>query len=136
MPSTSFSFPPSLPPPLSPLSPLPLPLSLPPSFPPYLLPALPLYPHSSYFSLFSSLPPTSLPPPPGTYLLSGGEECVLVVWQLASCKSHYRPRLGAQITRIACAPSDQSFAVSLQNNGKSKVTILLFHTMEVNSFVM
>jgi NET1-associated nuclear protein 1 (U3 small nucleolar RNA-associated protein 17) len=52
----------------------------------------------------------------GTYLLSGGEECVLVVWQLASCKSHYRPRLGAQITRIACAPSDQSFAVSLQNN--------------------
>lgn len=66
----------------------------------------------------SLLPPSLHPPSPGTYLLSGGEECVLVVWQLASCKSHYRPRLGAQITRIACAPADQSFAISLQNNSK------------------
>lgn len=64
--------------------------------------------------------PLLLPVPlsPGTYLLSGGEECVLVLWQLSSCKSHYRPRLGAQITRIACDPTDQSFAISLQNNSK------------------
>ena len=43
---------------------------------------------------------------------------MLVVWQLASCKSHYRPRLGAQITRVACSPTDQSFAISLQNNSE------------------
>ena len=36
---------------------------------------------------------------------------------MSSNTSHFRPRLGAQITRIACAPADQSFAISLQNNG-------------------
>jgi NET1-associated nuclear protein 1 (U3 small nucleolar RNA-associated protein 17) len=52
----------------------------------------------------------------GTFLLSGGEECVLVVWQLGLNEKHFRPRLGAPITRVSCAPADQNFAVSLQNN--------------------
>ena len=41
---------------------------------------------------------------------------MLVVWQLDLNEKHFRPRLGAPITRVACAPTDQNFAVSLQNN--------------------
>ncbi len=53
----------------------------------------------------------------GTYLLSGGEEAVLVLWQLANEQKHFRPRLGAPIVGVACCPGDQTFAVSLNNNG-------------------
>ena len=71
------------------------------------------------------LPPLPLFPSPGTFLLSGGEECVLVVWQLALNEKHFRPRLGAPITRVSCAPADQNFAVSLQNNSNSFLSQLL-----------
>ena len=53
----------------------------------------------------------------GTYLLSGGEEAVLVLWQLATEQKHFRPRLGAPIVGVACCPGDQTYAISLQNNG-------------------
>ena len=62
-------------------------------------------------------PPTSHLPPPGTYLLSGGEESVLVLWQLDTHKRQFRPRLGSPITRVACSPGDKYFTLSLQNNG-------------------
>ena len=55
-------------------------------------------------------------PHPGTHLLSGGEEGVMVVWQVTTHRSYFRPRLGSQITRVASGPKDQSFAISLQNN--------------------
>lgn len=53
----------------------------------------------------------------GTFLLSGGEEAVLVLWQLANEQKHFRPRLGAPIMGVACCYGDQTFAVSLKNNG-------------------
>ena len=37
----------------------------------------------------------------GAYLLSGGEESVLVIWQLHSGKREYVPRLGAPISTIS-----------------------------------
>ncbi len=37
----------------------------------------------------------------GAYLLSGGEEAVLVIWQLESGKKEFIPRIGAPINTIA-----------------------------------
>lgn len=53
----------------------------------------------------------------GTYLLSGGVESVLVLWQLKTSHKQFRPRLGSPITRVSCSEDDTCFAVSLQNNG-------------------
>lgn len=39
----------------------------------------------------------------GAYLLSGGEEAVLVIWQVHSGKHEYVPRVGAPISSIAVA---------------------------------
>lgn len=39
----------------------------------------------------------------GSYLLSGGEEAVLVIWQLHSGKKEFVPRVGAPITSLAVA---------------------------------
>lgn len=55
----------------------------------------------------------------GTYLLSGGEEAVLVLWQLPKETKHFRPRLGAPIVGVACSHGDGTFAVSLANNGNN-----------------
>ncbi|KAL6310151.1 WD40 repeat-like protein [Sparassis latifolia] len=41
----------------------------------------------------------------GAYLLSGGEEGVLVIWQLHSAKKEYVPRVGAPIVHIALSIS-------------------------------
>lgn len=54
----------------------------------------------------------------GTYLLSGGEESVLVLWQLETHKKQFRPRLGSPITKVACSPGDKYFTVGLQSNGE------------------
>ena len=39
--------------------------------------------------------------PNGAYLLSGGEECVLVIWQLHTGKKEFVPRMGAPISSIS-----------------------------------
>lgn len=39
--------------------------------------------------------------PNGAYLLSGGEESVLVIWQLHTGKKEFIPRVGAPITTVA-----------------------------------
>ncbi|KAG6380891.1 quinon protein alcohol dehydrogenase-like superfamily [Boletus reticuloceps] len=41
----------------------------------------------------------------GAYLLSGGEESVLVIWQLHSGKREFVPRVGSPITNIVVSPS-------------------------------
>jgi NET1-associated nuclear protein 1 (U3 small nucleolar RNA-associated protein 17) len=46
--------------------------------------------------------------PNGAYLLSGGEESVLVVWQLHTGKKEFVPRVGASINAIAVAKGGQS----------------------------
>ena len=42
----------------------------------------------------------------GFYLLSGGHEGVLVIWQLATLTKEFLPRLGAGICHISQFPSD------------------------------
>ena len=43
--------------------------------------------------------------PNGAYLLSGGEEAVLVIWQLHTGKKEFVPRVGAPIQTISLSPS-------------------------------
>lgn len=40
----------------------------------------------------------------GAYLLSGGEESVLVIWQLHTGKKEFVPRLGSPITSVSVSP--------------------------------
>lgn len=44
----------------------------------------------------------------GAYLLSGGEESVLVIWQLHTGKKEFVPRVGAPISTIAVATGGDS----------------------------
>ncbi|EJD52221.1 WD40 repeat-like protein [Auricularia subglabra TFB-10046 SS5] len=56
--------------------------------------------------------------PNGAYLLSGGEEAVLVIWQLDANKKNFIPRLGAPIVSIAVTPpaeQNQGYLVVLQD---------------------
>jgi NET1-associated nuclear protein 1 (U3 small nucleolar RNA-associated protein 17) len=47
--------------------------------------------------------------PNGAYLLSGGEEAVLVIWQIQSGKKEFVPRVGAPIQSISVSdPQDAS----------------------------
>lgn len=46
--------------------------------------------------------------PNGAYLLSGGEESVLVIWQLHTGKKEFVPRVGAPISTIAVTRGAQS----------------------------
>ncbi|XP_065920998.1 WD repeat-containing protein 75-like isoform X2 [Dysidea avara] len=53
----------------------------------------------------------------GIFLLSGGEESVLVLWQLDKNLKQFRPRVGAStIEQISCSPDGRHIAVSLQSN--------------------
>ncbi|KAJ3032963.1 hypothetical protein HDV00_006888 [Rhizophlyctis rosea] len=52
----------------------------------------------------------------GTYMLSGGEESVLVIWQLDTKFKDYLPRLGWKIESLAVSPNQQLYAIGLGNN--------------------
>ena len=75
-------------------------------------------------------PTPTLAPPTGTYLLSGGEEGVLVLWQLDTNKKQFRPRLGSPITRLACCPGDKFFTVGLESNGELFIIVACVHGMK------
>jgi len=45
--------------------------------------------------------------PNGAYLLSGGEESVLVIWQLHTGKKEFVPRVGAPISSISVRPAGE-----------------------------
>ncbi|CEG49669.1 WD40 repeat protein [Plasmopara halstedii] len=52
----------------------------------------------------------------GQFLLSGGEECVLVSWHLETGRRAYLPRLPAAVETIAPRPDGGVYAVSLADN--------------------
>ncbi|KAK6338887.1 hypothetical protein TWF696_009692 [Orbilia brochopaga] len=52
----------------------------------------------------------------GTYLISGGRETVLVLWQLATSSQQHLPNLGASIKSIALSPSGATYALLLADN--------------------
>ncbi|KAG0370671.1 WD40-repeat-containing domain protein [Gamsiella multidivaricata] len=52
----------------------------------------------------------------GTYLLSGGEEAVLVIWQLNTGFKQFLPRLGSEIKHITVSPDQGFYAIGHQDN--------------------
>eukprot|EP01027_Heterolobosea_sp_BB2_P019235 GEZU01027017.1.p1 GENE.GEZU01027017.1~~GEZU01027017.1.p1 ORF type:complete len:739 (+),score=128.73 GEZU01027017.1:281-2497(+) len=54
--------------------------------------------------------------PDGGYMLSGGDEAVLVQWQLAKGKKDFLPRLGASIQAIAVSPCTTKYALVCNDN--------------------
>lgn len=52
----------------------------------------------------------------GSYLLSGGEEAVLVIWQVETGNKRFLPRLGAPITGVSISPDDVLYGSSHADN--------------------
>ncbi|KAG9289959.1 hypothetical protein G9A89_010265 [Geosiphon pyriformis] len=52
----------------------------------------------------------------GTYLLSGGEEAVLTIWQVETGQRRYVPRLGNEILTITISPNQHLYAIGLADN--------------------
>ena len=69
----------------------------------------------------------------GAYLLSGGSECVLVLWQLEDGKRSYLPRLGSPLRSMSQFPNDASrVAVSGADN---TVRIVSLATLSVETVI-
>ncbi|CAG8503216.1 7091_t:CDS:10 [Acaulospora colombiana] len=52
----------------------------------------------------------------GSYLLSGGEEAVLVIWQVETGYTTFLPRLGSEILFITISPDQTLYAISFTDN--------------------
>ncbi|KAL9076226.1 MAG: hypothetical protein Q9157_003736 [Trypethelium eluteriae] len=52
----------------------------------------------------------------GNYLISGGTETVLVLWQLETMKKQFLPHLTAEIESLVVSPSGAAYAVRLTDN--------------------
>jgi len=52
----------------------------------------------------------------GNYLYSGGNENVLVVWQLGTHDKSFVPRMGGAVRHLSQSPDDEFLCVSLTNN--------------------
>ncbi|KAK3679129.1 NET1-associated nuclear protein 1 [Recurvomyces mirabilis] len=54
--------------------------------------------------------------PDGNYLVSGGAETVLVLWQLATGKQQFLPHLGAEVQQLGISKAGDRYAVLLGDN--------------------
>ncbi|GME38884.1 WD repeat containing protein [Neofusicoccum parvum] len=52
----------------------------------------------------------------GNYIISGGQETVLVLWQLQTSKKQFLPNLTSAIDGLVVSPSGASYAVQLADN--------------------
>lgn len=62
----------------------------------------------------------------GNYLISGGKETVLVLWQLETGKKQYLPHLTSEIERIVVSPEGDKYAVQMGDN-----SIMVLSTSEL-----
>jgi NET1-associated nuclear protein 1 (U3 small nucleolar RNA-associated protein 17) len=62
----------------------------------------------------------------GNYLISGGNETVLTIWQLSTGKQQHLPHLTAAIESVVVSPSGTSYGISLANN-----SVLVLSTSEL-----
>lgn len=62
----------------------------------------------------------------GNYLISGGEETVLVLWQLATGKKQFLPHLTSEIERIVVNPEGDKYALQMGDN-----SIMVLSTSEL-----
>ncbi|KDQ14448.1 hypothetical protein BOTBODRAFT_32576 [Botryobasidium botryosum FD-172 SS1] len=71
--------------------------------------------------------------PNGAYLLSGGEEAVLVVWQLQSGHKEFIPRVGAPISSISiCAGGDERQQEYLLGLADGTLTFISAGTLKIS----
>ena len=56
--------------------------------------------------------------PEGSFLLSGGHECVLVKWMHRTGQTEFKPRLGAPLTEITLAKDNTLYATQHLDNSK------------------
>ncbi|KAI8643939.1 WD40-repeat-containing domain protein [Parasitella parasitica] len=52
----------------------------------------------------------------GSYMLSGGEESVMVIWQLDTGHKQFLPRLGGSIASITISPNHRFYCLGLDDN--------------------
>ncbi|KAH3946276.1 hypothetical protein HBH53_133350 [Parastagonospora nodorum] len=64
----------------------------------------------------------------GNYLISGGDETVLTIWQLATGKPQHLPHLTAAIESVVVSPTGSSYALSLANN-----SVIVISTTELEA---
>ncbi|KAF2852333.1 WD40 repeat-like protein [Plenodomus tracheiphilus IPT5] len=64
----------------------------------------------------------------GNYVISGGEETVLTIWQLATGKPQHLPHLTAAIENVVVSPSGTSYALTLANN-----SVIVLSTTELEA---
>ncbi|KAK5128570.1 hypothetical protein LTR85_003241 [Meristemomyces frigidus] len=62
----------------------------------------------------------------GNYLISGGRETVLVLWQLETGKKQFLPHLTSEIERIVVSPEGDKYAVQMGDN-----SIMVLSTSEL-----
>ena len=67
---------------------------------------------------------------PGAYLLSGGLESVLVVWQVETHYRKYLPRLGNEILSISINADQTLYAVGLASNAVKVVSAVNFELVQ------
>ena len=59
---------------------------------------------------------TELTFPAGNYIISGGQESVIVLWQLDTGRKQYLPHLSSAICNIVVSPTGNSYAIKLADN--------------------
>ncbi len=59
----------------------------------------------------------------GSYLLSGGYECVLVKWMYKTGQKDFKPRLGSPIKSIYCAKDNTVYALEHSDNCKNNYVL-------------
>lgn len=100
--------------------------------------------YSNLTALFANTPDAARIPPPqilhwhrdsvsalkfsndGNYLISGGKETVLVLWQLETGKQQFLPHLTAEVERIVVAPNGTQYALQMGDN-----SIMVISTTEL-----
>ncbi|KAK4620228.1 U3 small nucleolar RNA-associated protein 17 [Fulvia fulva] len=63
----------------------------------------------------------------GHYLISGGKETVLVLWQLETGKQQHLPHLGSEVERVVVSPDGTRYALHMGDN-----SIMVLSTTELN----
>jgi NET1-associated nuclear protein 1 (U3 small nucleolar RNA-associated protein 17) len=64
----------------------------------------------------------------GNYLVSGGQETVLVLWQLTTGKKQFLPHLTSGIERIVISPNGANYALQMADN-----SIMVLNTSELKA---
>lgn len=62
----------------------------------------------------------------GSFLLSGGHECVLVKWMYKTGSKDFLPRLGAPLSEITCSKDNTLYAIRHSDNSNYSSTKCLY----------